>query len=72
MFNKSEAPKLKLSVMELLRVSVSGMLGDEDAYHLESGHLTSCFCTSIEAEVYELKSEEFLREVRRQPHCTEL
>ena len=68
------APTRKTGVLDLIIVTTRGMLGEEDAYLEADDHkyMTSCECISKEAEVYELKQEDFLREGKRQAVWSEV
>ena len=54
--------------MDLIIVTERGILGDQEALLDTVGthHETSCVCVSQQAEVYEMKGEEFVKEARRQ------
>ena len=68
------APTRKTGTLDLIIVTQRGMLGEEDAYIETDDHryMTSCECISKEAEVYELKQEDFLREGKRQAVWSEV
>ena len=64
----------KVQVLDLLIVTEKGILGDEDVFIEKDGYCyqTSCECISREAEVYELRQDEYLRECKKQPHWQEI
>ena len=72
--NKNQVPTRKMQVLDLIIVTTSGIIGDEDAFIESSDHryMTSCECVSKEAIVYELKQEDFLREGKKQFNWGEL
>ena len=63
-----------MQVLDLIMVTSYGILGDEDVCIEIEDHryMTSCECISKEAEVYELKHEDFLRESKKQPNWKDI
>lgn len=56
-------------MLDLIIVTSRGILGDEDAYDSdveEKRHITTSQCISKDAEIYELRQEDFLREAKKQ------
>ena len=60
--------------MDLLIVGQKGTLGEEDVFieRKNNYYQTSCQCISYTAEVYELKQDDFLKELKKQSNFIEI
>ena len=78
-------PTRKKAVLDLIIVTARGVLGDEDSaplgkeiaeltgVEIEAGkHMATSTCISKEAEIYELKLDDFMREAKKQPNWPDI
>ena len=72
--NNNKKMTRKKQVLDLFIVTTNGMLCEEDIFiETENNrYITSCVCVSKEAEVFELKQEDFLKEGKKQQNWLEI
>lgn len=65
---------MRSQVLDLMIITTSGVLGDEDAFIESENHsyLTSCQCISDLGELYELKQEDFRTECKKMSNYQEI
>ena len=63
-----------MQVLDLVIVTDKGVLGDEDAFIESENHRysTSCECISENAEVFEIRAEDFFKQARALPNWHEI